>query len=661
MVGFNDFVAVIVHNYSQIFQVHHASAENGPATKRIKLESAGEGADTTAAPQQPIDDTASTIALPSLDQQAAFLNPEQLAALTQMPMGITPELLAAIQATGPDGQPLPMIGDIAQLDANSIAQLAAMGNLNSLGMDTISSLPPEQIQAILASNSLPFMMPGMFGGVDADSTYKNWWDEKDEQELLRIATDKEYRMETIGTEELDWAKLEAHFNRTANALRKKCWVLTKGKAGTPGRSGPEGSQDGSPSDMAGNEAAAAAAAAAAMAQAQAIQSAFMPALDPQVAAAMANVGVHMGLSSPPAGSGKGGRAERKNWTEIESQDMARIVADPVYRTECGLVDGEEEVSWDRLALRFGCSVQTAKRKYRNTQEQMAQGGGLIPEKAKRQHFRKSVPYRWMIVSAISKIPGLEATAPQIFENIEADPELRQQLDLRIMPGTKHVPRWKIQVRKVLSADNIFINTGGKQKHETIWRLDPVALQDSNADRQRQRAGLPPLNLSSTDLPAVPALVNPGATAESMSAQAMMQQINDSMAMLQNPQLHGMHFGDPSAIMPQLAGLENMAGMLDPATLSAMVASGMDPQALGLVTAGLPGQEDANAAMAAAAMAAALSGQPGFTPGLLPENMAAAVAAMGGTAEGGEAVKAEELAETEQGGAETEQEGAEQGE
>lgn len=97
--------------------------------------------------------------------------------------------------------------------------------------------------------------------------------------------------------------------------------------------------------------------------------------------------------------------------------------------------------------------------------------------AKRQHFRKSVPYRWMIVSAMSKMghQNYESTAPQIFETIEADTELQDQLDMRIMPGTKHVPRWKIQVRKVLSADHIFINTGVKQKHETIWRLDQSAL------------------------------------------------------------------------------------------------------------------------------------------------------------------------------------------
>lgn len=34
-------------------------------------------------------------------------------------------------------------------------------------------------------------------------------------------------------------------------------------------------------------------------------------------------------------------------------------------------------------------------------------------------------------------------------------------------------RWRIQVRKVLSADKVFQHTGLKQKSETVWRLDQV--------------------------------------------------------------------------------------------------------------------------------------------------------------------------------------------
>jgi hypothetical protein len=36
---------------------------------------------------------------------------------------------------------------------------------------------------------------------------------------------------------------------------------------------------------------------------------------------------------------------------------------------------------------------------------------------------------------------LQGTAPDIFERIEANESFVEQLDTRIMPGTKHVPRW----------------------------------------------------------------------------------------------------------------------------------------------------------------------------------------------------------------------------
>ena len=74
------------------------------------------------------------------------------------------------------------------------------------------------------------------------------------------------------------------------------------------------------------------------------------------------------------------------------------------------------------------------------------------------------------------------------------------------PLLNHPPtlcRWKIQIRKVLSADVIFVHTGMKQKHETVWRLDVVALQDPALERQRQRAGVPELDLVTEGLPPMP--------------------------------------------------------------------------------------------------------------------------------------------------------------
>jgi hypothetical protein len=495
------------------------------------------------------------------------LTAEQLAALQSMPM-VTPEMLAAAMQPGADGSlQLPALGEVPQFLDPSVLGMA--------GMDVLQNLPPEQLQAFLANSAglQQYFLPGGYplpgGGPGGDgagesgpTTYKNWWDEKDEQELMRMSADREYRLDKLGCEDMDWAKLEIYFNRSQNALRKKFWMLSKGRSSGSGGGGSGSGSGGLPPDAAhlaelqGMDAAALNAAAAAHA-------AHMVAAS---AAPLQTVGAP---SSHPRQ-----RAERKNWSEEETRDMERVVTDLAFRAAEGLQDaGADEVAWDRLAARFSCSLQTAKRKFRHLQEQAAAGGGVIPEKGKRQHFRKSVPYRWMIVSALSKIAGFEATAPQIFENIEADPELRSQLDMRIMPGTKHVPRWKIQVRKVLSADHIFINTGVKQKHETIWRLDPVALQEANADRQRQRAGVPPISLSPGDaLPAAPALNGAGG-----ELSAMQLQLNDqAMALLHQQQMqqllslqqHQLQLTDPNGAM--LGGLEG--GGMDPAMAAAMAAS-----------------------------------------------------------------------------------------
>ena len=64
------------------------------------------------------------------------------------------------------------------------------------------------------------------------------------------------------------------------------------------------------------------------------------------------------------------------------------------------------------------------------------------------------------------------------------------------------------MRKVLSADNVFANTGTKQKHETVWRLDQAALADAQSERQRARASVPPLGFHHPDLPLPPELGGP---------------------------------------------------------------------------------------------------------------------------------------------------------
>lgn len=102
-------------------------------------------------------------------------------------------------------------------------------------------------------------------------------------------------------------------------------------------------------------------------------------LDPNAAAAV-NSFMFSGGAGMQNNSNKS-RAERKNWSDEENREMARIVSDAAYRKEQGFEEGEDDVSWERLAHHFNCSVQTAKRKYRHLQEQAAQFGGVIPEKS----------------------------------------------------------------------------------------------------------------------------------------------------------------------------------------------------------------------------------------------------------------------------------------
>jgi hypothetical protein len=494
----------------------------------------------------------------------------------------TPEMFAAFQnqaagaqAVGPDGQPMMqmpvMTAEMAAAQGFAGFDPASLNMAGIPGMEMFQQMQPEQLHALIQNQHTLFQMGGfpMAGataGPESNSTYKNWWDEKDEAELMQMVQNEEYRREKIGCDELDWQKMERYFNRSANALRKKFWSLSKNQGMNPAAYGVTSPGPGGIEYDPAMASAAAAAAAAAMASAQPI------------------------AVAPPSAHPRH-RQERKNWSDEETAEMVKIVKDAEYRSILGLQEGEEEVLWDRLAEKFTCTMQTAKRKYRSLQEQVTKNNGVVPEKRKREHYRKSVPYRWMIVSALSKIPGFEATAPQIFESIESDIELRGQLDTRIMPGTKHVPRWKIQIRKVLSADHIFINTGVKQKHETIWRLDPIALQEANADRQRQRAGVPPINLSGggaggggggEGLPAAPALT--GTNAADMAALQMpLAQLTPEQVAIFQQQQQQLMMAMPDQL--QLLGLPE-GTIIDPSTLAAYNimngAAGMDAQAMASV-------------------------------------------------------------------------------
>lgn len=345
------------------------------------------------------------------------------------------------------------IQDQSSLNYDFVASAEALAALTGYSVDSLQSMTGEQLQAF-AWSMLGYMEDSAdyTGDGDPGGTYKNWWDEHDEKELKRLMDDVEYRTQKFGIAELDWTKLEEHFGRSQNALRKKYWMLSRGVLG--------------------------------------LQDPLYQSLEQDIIASPP-----LGCTSPQNGLGKKPRAERKKWTEKETEYMLELVRNKDLRIANDLEGLDGTIKWDVLARLFNCEVQPAKRKYRSLSEQEA----LRPaqeaspgEKTKRVHHKKSVPYRWMIVQALSVIHGMEGTALDVFDAVERNPSFVEQLDTRIMPGTKHVPRWKIQVRKVLSADPIFINTGTKQKHETVWKLDPKTLSGAEAERQRQRAGIAPI-------------------------------------------------------------------------------------------------------------------------------------------------------------------------
>eukprot|EP00890_Picochlorum_soloecismus_P004645 jgi/Picsp_1/5181/NSC_02544-R1_hypothetical protein CHLNCDRAFT_141953 [Chlorella variabilis] len=352
---------------------------------------------------------------------------------------LTPEMAALLQQTGYVLQDAH--GDVKNFNVNHLDPNLQV-NLGAT-VDAFQSLSQNELQAILCGH---MYLTNASASAPSANNYKNWWNEQDEAELMRIIDDEKFRYAKLGAKNLDWARMEIYFNRSQNALRKKYWVLTNIR-----NNGGRIPGDGVESDKLRTE--------------------------------------HTPLAPETSGCGDSKkvkpRAGRKQWTEEETREMAKLVQNQGYRIAEGIGNHDGGILWEELARKFHCEVAVAKRKYRSLVDLAEKNEGTIPEKERRRHFKKSIPYRWMIVSVLSKMEDLEATAPQIFSTIESDPDLSPQLDDRIMPGTKQVPRWKIQLRKVLSSDKIFVNTGRKNYHETVWKLDAQALQQAHAEKQRQ--------------------------------------------------------------------------------------------------------------------------------------------------------------------------------
>lgn len=415
---------------------HLKHPDNGP-TKKQRVEGNEKGSDTLDKEEgkkkigEQIEDQG------QVDLQSIFsgMTAEQLMAVQGQ---ITQDQILAL-ASCTDMSAQILYPSQRQQDQRALVDQAVQVS----SIEGFHNLPASELQAIINGQALhsSLYMNSHQHSLNPTS-YKNWWDEKDEAELLKIVDDSAYRLKKLKTQEMSWSHLEQYFKRSQNALRKKYWTLSKLRA--EGGEVPTLSDSDTVGDI----------------------------IEEQRETIMENL-----ANSSIRTEVKQARKPRKKWTEEETNEMRRIVQDKANLPEMHT----DEMNWTALAEQFNCDIMTAKRKYRSLAGQCNEDG-VIPEKGKRTHHKKSLSYRTMIASAMDRLNST-ATAPQIFDYIQNVPAFRDQLDTRIMPGTKFVERWKIQIRKTLSSDKIFVNTGIKQKHETLWQLDKIALNEARGHEQ----------------------------------------------------------------------------------------------------------------------------------------------------------------------------------
>ena len=282
------------------------------------------------------------------------------------------------------------------------------------------------------------------------------WKAWEEEELGRLVEDAGYRLEVLGDGALDYQKLGLHFQRSESAVRKKCWSMTMKRQAVNVKK-EEGEEE-------EEEEGTAKAASRAAAEEETFQDTKKT---------------------------KASQQQKRKWTDEENERMQQFVQSEAYRVERGVQDGgSKAVKWEVLAKQFKhCKAGQAQKKFQALKGMLGANGGVVKErKQNRRHHQKKVAYKWMIVTVMRTFDQMKGTAPDIFEAIEGHPDFRLELDMSIAPGTQQVPRWRTQVRKTLSAEKIFVNTGVKVNKETLWDLDINAVADLIADNPKQRIG-----------------------------------------------------------------------------------------------------------------------------------------------------------------------------
>lgn len=281
------------------------------------------------------------------------------------------------------------------------------------------------------------------------------WKEAEEKELMRLLEDASYRERVLGTAEIDFKLIGERFRRSESAIRKKCWSMAM-KEQFEKCSG-EAARCDNPGDRCGE--------------------------------ATIGPGAVAKQTSPVS---TGAMSGKRKWLDEENEEMQKLVESEAYRIKRGIQnEGSKTINWSVLARQFkNCKPGQAQKKFQALKSLARTNNGVIKKdrKQNRKHHQKKVAYKWMIVAVMRNFGGLRGTAPDIFAAIEAHDDFRSQLDTSIAPGTQQVPRWRTQVRKTLSAEKIFINTGTKVDKETVWELDMATVVDLVADNPKQRTG-----------------------------------------------------------------------------------------------------------------------------------------------------------------------------
>jgi hypothetical protein len=297
------------------------------------------------------------------------------------------------------------------------------------------------------------------------------WKEAEEAELVRLLGEAPYRQRVLGSASLDYRRLGEHFRKSESVVRKKCWSLAMKERIEKGLGEARCSDGHGAGHGYGND------------DQKGTQSGAVTAEKAEETDFPTDITVNASISPVPT---------KRKWLDEENKEMQRLVESEAYRIELGVQEeGSKSIKWSALAKRFhNCKAGQAQKKFQALKSLARTNGGVMKKdrKQNRKHHQKKVAYKWMIVTVMSNFSELRGTALDIFAAIEAHDDFRGQLDTSIAPGTQQVPRWRTQVRKTLSAEKIFVNSGTKVDRETVWQMDMAAVVDLVADNPKQRTG-----------------------------------------------------------------------------------------------------------------------------------------------------------------------------